>query len=116
MPKIWRVEKETKVREKLKFLGPYWSGDSSVYDLDLYDKIKHPGPTEYVSPKHIFGFASLEDLQNWFSLETRIKLKLVDFLVGVYFPLKKNVVYMDKQVVFPYDSRRIKSIDILNFA
>ncbi len=86
------------------------------------DPSKHPVPRDdgidedKIVEFHIFGFASLESLQAWFSDEDRQYLSEKGFVVKVYDCPDRRVIQGNRQLVFDRDYAIPKeTLDILNF-
>lgn len=87
--------------------GPYQRGAAARWtDNDVYSTDKHPVPSQDGLPslwdmKHYFcGFASMEQLQEWFCPEDRKKLDVAKYQCSVYDVPIKHMKKGGKQVIF----------------
>lgn len=94
---VYRIEnKDTK-------LGPYDMGLCSLCPFD-WDRRNQPAPLEDgiedFSSKHIFGFKSLLQLDDWFDYQTRAWFEERGSFITIYDVPDEHVVKGEKQVAF----------------
>jgi len=100
--------------------GPYMFPG---YIQTMVDGLKHPLPRDdgidmdKITAFHIFGFASLTALLNWFDLDTRKHLRQCYFSILVYEVPDTRVLVGNRQVVFDRDhAREITILDIVHLS
>lgn len=97
--KIYRIESD-------KGIGPYKS--SFNFDLDIHNDDNHPGPCQehdnilnnFQKGVHYFGFESIKQLKEWFSLEELEELYDEYFDLIEYKINKYHVLFGNKQIMF----------------
>ena len=115
-------------------VGPYNGGSKEWQDAmseefgDFWNEDQHPLPTSYSLPRTEndcayyddsvrFCFASLKQLQQWFTLAMREYLKKDGYQVNVYLVHPDDLSYNDKQAFFELKDNTVclQVLDIVSF-
>lgn len=107
MHTVYRVQDE-------KGLGPY----SSMWAEDIHDMTKDfnercPGPKARVRSNELFGFASIDQLKDWFNIFERERLHVKGFHVAII--ETDEITQREKQITFDkYCFKVVKKVSIMD--